>query len=1839
MARYDGTGNNDTHTGTTDPDYIYGYGGNETLSGGAGDDYIEGGEGDDTLDGGADNDTLIGGAGMDTLTGGAGDDTMTVNQNELVAGEVYNGGTGIDTIVVNGPGNNYADATFVSIERLIDNYGNGGDLTVAQLNGLTYLRTPLFGIADGGSVDFTGKTLDSSSQIYLAAAGTRLVLTGQVYGQTIYGGAAVDTVFGGEGWDRVTGDAGNDVLNGGGGDDTLEGGLGDDLLDGGAGNDMLYGGGGKDSFTGGAGDDVIVLQNAADVVAGESYDGGAGSDTIRNGDPYTAQTLDFTATTFAGIERLEQFFYSTVRLTAAQVASVKYTDTDTLAVTTAGTVDLSGLYFSSGGTSYVTLAAGTNRLILTGAVNNNHEYYIIRVTGNTGADTMTGTDLSRNVFAGGAGNDVLTGGLADDVLSGEDDNDTVTGLGGNDSLSGDAGNDTLDGGAGNDTLYGGTGKDMITGGDGDDLFLVAAPGEIIAGERYDGGSGVDTIRDNDPYTAQTFDFTATTFAGIERLEQFFYSTVRLTAAQVASVKYTDTDTLAVTTAGTVDLSGLYFSSGGTSYVTLAAGTNRLNLIGAVNSNSVNYIIRVTGNTGADTMTGTDLSRNVFAGGAGKDVLTGGAADDVLSGEDDNDTVSGLGGNDSLSGDAGNDTLDGGAGNDTLYGGTGKDVISGGDGDDTIMLAGGADLVAGETYSGGAGIDTISANQTTGPFDLSIVSMTGIERLELFDDTTVKLTAAQASALDYLRVYETNVILADAGTIDLSGSQFITGGTARLSLAAGTNRLILTDAVNSNPGDYIFQITGNTGADTVIGTDLARNVLNGGAGDDVLNGGARYDALTGGEGDDVLNGGAGNDVLYGGTGKDAVSGGDGDDQMVFASAADVVAGDSFSGGAGIDTLEGTGLSGIFDFSVATLDGIERLDNFSGATVKLAAAQAAQFDHLRAAEVIFATAGTIDLTNVTVTSGGYFYFSLAAGTNRLLLTGAVNGDGDYIFNVTGNAGADTMFGTDLDRNFFYGGGADDVLTGGARGDLLSGQDNNDVLNGLAGNDQLSGGAGSDTLDGGLGDDTLDGGDNSDTASYASATAAVTVSLARQGQQQNTGNAGLDTLTSIENLAGSRFGDTLTGDGGANVIEGGAGNDTLDGGAGKDSASYASAASGVTVSLAVKGAQQTGGAGNDRLANFEGLAGSAFADTLTGDAKANTLAGAGGNDVLRGDAGNDRLEGDDGVDVAVYSGSFTDYDIVATANGYTITDRRGGKSSDGTDTLIGIETIRLANGDFAIADAANVGPTAVADTAGPLREAGGHGPGVAATSGSALANDLDPNLGVPGLGETLVVNGARAGTSGAFGTITAAGTVIEGIYGTLTIKADGTYTYQLDNDRAATDALASGQTVQDVFAYRIVDAHGATSTATLSVAITGDNEVTAVAGSDKLLVTLGSPTALSPGVLLANDMGDPGEVLSVTAISNVVGGTVVLRNGVLVINAKAATGSFDYTLTTATGGTTTGRVTFDAVTVKAAGGGFSAHTDTAAADLVGKAGMDLFYGSAGEDRLIGNAGDDQLDGRGGADLMVGGAGHDRYMVDNVGDQVVELAGGGIDRIATTLGSYTLSAQIENLFYAGTGSFAGTGNGLANMLSGGDGADTLLGLDGDDVLFGGRGADLLDGGAGVDTANYGNAVRGVFVDLRIAEAQATGAGADTLVGIENLTGSAFDDLLFGNDGANVLTGGRGADVLLGGKGADTFAYATLADSTTVQMDRIADFSRTQGDRIDLSLIDPDTALAGDQAFTFIGAATFTGAGGTASELRVVTLDEDLFRVEADVDHDGVADFAVTVASVSPLQLTDFVL
>lgn len=191
-----------------------------------------------------------------------------------------------------------------------------------------------------------------------------------------------------------------------------------------------------------------------------------------------------------------------------------------------------------------------------------------------------------------------------------------------------------------------------------------------------------------------------------------------------------------------------------------------------------------------------------------------------------------------------------------------------------------------------------------------------------------------------------------------------------------------------------------------------------------------------------------------------------------------------------------------------------------------------------------------------------------------------------------------------------------------------------------------------------------------------------------------------------------------------------------------------------------------------------------------------------------------------------------------------------------------------------------------------------------------------------------------------------------------------------------------------------------------------------------------------------------------------------------------------------------------------------------LNGASAGDTLSGMAGNDQLNGFAGNDTLDGGLGADRMAGGSGDDRYLVDVAGDQVVELANEGRDTLVAAL-TYTLPLNAEVLVLGGTGSFAGYGNGVDNVLYGNSGNNFLSGYGGNDLLLGGAGNDSL-----VDTMG-----KNLF---------------DGSSGVDTLSGGASNEMYIGGAGNDIITTGSGIDIIAfnRGDGSDTVTPGSVADN-----------------------------------------------------------------------------------------------
>lgn len=603
--------------------------------------------------------------------------------------------------------------------------------------------------------------------------------------------------------------------------------------------------------------------------------------------------------------------------------------------------------------------------------------------------------------------------------------------------------------------------------------------------------------------------------------------------------------------------------------------------------------------------------------------------------------------DTVFGHDGNDNIDGYGGDDFIEGGAGNDMLSGNEGIDTISYA---SATAGINFSlavtgvvqntGGAGSDTASGfeNLLGSAFNDTLTGNSSANVIEggLGNDTINggsgidTLTYSRATAGVTVNISTTtaqNTSGAGSDTIlnfeNLTGSAFndtLTGSTANNIIEGGAGN----DSMNGGSGtDTVTYASASSGVTVSLALTTAQNTL--GAGSDTI---AAFENLTGSAFGDVLTGDANANVIDGGDSNDTIQGGAGNDILI--------------GGLGVDTLTYAGATAGITASLNTTSA----QNTGGAGTDTVSA----FENLTGSafndtltgnssnNVIEGGAGNDTMTAMAGTDTLNYKNATAGVTINLATTGAQN---------TGGAGTDTISGFEsvIGSNF---------------------------------NDVLTGDGNANTVEGGAGNDTMNGQSGTDTLSYTNATAGVNVNLGTT-TAQNTGGAGTDTISNFENLTGSSFNDTLTGTSSSNAIEGGTGNDTMNGQGGLDTLNYVTATGGITISLAITTAQNTGGAGTDTISNFENLNGSLFNDVLTGNTAANVIWGGSGDDMIEGGAGNDALTGGIGTDTISYIGAAAAVTVNLTS---VVAQNTGGA---GTDTLSEFENVKgSAFNDTLIGDA---------------------------------------------------------------------------------------------------------------------------------------------------------------------------------------------------------------------------------------------------------------------------------------------------------------------------------------------------------------------------------------------------------------------------------------------------------------------------------------------------------------------------------------------------------------------------
>jgi Ca2+-binding RTX toxin-like protein len=336
-----------------------------------------------------------------------------------------------------------------------------------------------------------------------------------------------------------------------------------------------------------------------------------------------------------------------------------------------------------------------------------------------------------------------------------------------------------------------------------------------------------------------------------------------------------------------------------------------------------------------------------------------------------------------------------------------------------------------------------------------------------------------------------------------------------------------------------------------------------------------------------------------------------------------------------------------------------------------------------------------------------------------------------------------------------------------------------------------------------------------------------------------------------------------------------------------------------------------------------------------------------------------------------------------------------------------------------------------------------------------------------------------------------------------------------------------------------------------------------------------------------------------------------------------------------------------------------------IVGNDDHNHILGGAGNDVIKAMGGNDHIDGMGGNDMMYGGLGNDEYVVEQSGDMVFEDANAGTDTVYSLMSSFTLGNNIENIWIDRASDADATGNDMGNVMTGNNWVNTLTGLAGndtidgragDDWLYGGEGNDDIRGGIGIDHL-WGDAGADVLRGELGMDYMWGGSGSDTLwggsdmdilhgdagndqlhgeLGNDYIYGDAGTDFLWGEDGNDVLAGGAGRDYLTGGAGNDTFRYSETSDSQATTQDYVYDFVRGQ-DRIDLSGIDANTTLSGNQAFSFSANKPFFTSAG---DLWLETVGRaGNTSICGDVNGDGLEDLRIElVGNYANLSAADLI-
>ena len=650
---------------------------------------------------------------------------------------------------------------------------------------------------------------------------------------------------------------------------------------------------------------------------------------------------------------------------------------------------------------------------------------------------------------------------------------------------------------------------------------------------------------------------------------------------------------------------------------------------------------------------------------------------------------------------------------------------------------------------------------------------------------------------------------------------------------------------------------------------------------------------------------------------------------------------------------------------------------------------------------------------------------------------------------------------------------------------------------------------------------------------------------------------------------------------------------------------------------------------------IIGTPAVDTLSGTTADDHIMGLGSNDTLNGLGGSDLLDGGTGNDTMV--GGLGDDIYVVDAAGDVVTELAG-QGTDTVQTTLASYTLGSTIENLTFTN--NTSHTGNGNALNNVLTGGG---GADILNGGTGADRMVGGLGndtyyVDNAGDTTIEN-AGSGTDTVFAAISwtlAANVDNLSLSGTAAINATGnTDANALTGNSAANvltglggnDTLNGGSGADTMIGGQGNDSYTVDNTGDVTTEAAGEGTDSVSSSITWTLAANVENLTLSGSSAINGTGNNDANTLTGNSGANVLtglGGNDTLNGGAGADTMIGGLGDDSYVVDN-TGDVVTELAAqgTDLVTASISwtlGANFENLMLTGSAALSGTGNTDanVLIGNSGANTLRGLGGNDTLNGGSGNDTLIGGQGNDTYVVDATGDVVSELAGEGSDAVQTTLGSYTLGSNVENLTFTNGSAHSGTGNALANVITGNAGNDTLNGGAGADTLVGGFGNDsyVVDDAGDVVTELAGQGTD--LVTASVSHVLYANVENLTLSGSSaiNGTGNTDSNVLTGNSGANVLTGlggndtlngGSGNDTMLGGLGDDIYVVDAAGDVVTEQSGEGTDTVQTN--------IASYTLAANVERLTFTNSAAHSGTGNALANVITGNSGNDVLDGAAGAD------------------------